>query len=93
MRQYLKSARHRAARFAAGMATSDVEALIDEINTGRDPAKSDIAIFNGASIYIIKAGSQTLTANPGNWIVKMPDGSLDVHADADFCSNYCAAAS
>lgn len=89
-KQYLKSTVYRAARFAVGMSDADAEALCLELNTGRDATMSN-CFFNGSVIIINRPGNAPLTVNRGNWIVRMPDGSLDVHADADFCTNFCAA--
>ena len=93
LKQYLSSTRHRATRFAAGMSPMDAEALCLEVNAGCDPAKSDFLFFNGAALSVIKPGGATLTVSPGNWVVVSPEGSLEVHADADFCSKFCPAAS
>jgi hypothetical protein len=95
---YRSSTLHRAAQFTTGMAAADAEALCTEHNKGRDPAKSDFCIYNGASIFVIRppgvfTTSGMLTAEPGNWIVRMPDDSLEVHADADFCTRFCPASS
>ena len=91
LRTYHSSAVHRAGRFTAGMSDADAEALCLDFNRGRDTGQTDIAIYNGSEIFIKKTNGQTLAAQPGNWIVRMPDESLDVHADADFCSNFCPA--
>jgi hypothetical protein len=93
LKEYRAAAVHRAGQFSAGMAPADVEMLVDEINRGRDPARDAVCVFNGAAIFITKPGAAALTASPGNWIVMSPDGTLGIHADADFCSAYCAAAS
>jgi len=74
------------------MSTAD-EKLCLELNSGHDASKTDFCGYNGSVIIITKPGGQTLTANPGNWVVILPDGSLDVRADADFCSNFCPATS
>ena len=94
LKKYLSSTRYRAAQFAAGMSDADAGALCLEFNAGRDVAKSDICFYNGSSLYVIKppGAGPTLTVEPGNWIVHMPDDSFDVHADADFCSKFCPAA-
>jgi hypothetical protein len=91
-KQYLKSTVYRAARFAVGMADADVEALCMEFNAGRDATMHNV-FYNGAAMMIIRPGSAALTVSPGNWIVRMPDESLDVRADGDFCTNFCPAAS
>jgi hypothetical protein len=70
----------------------DAEALCLELNAGHDATMPN-AFFNGTVIIINRPGTTPLTVNPGNWIVKMPDGSLDVRADADFCQRFCAATS
>jgi hypothetical protein len=92
IKKYLASARHTAAQFTAGMSATDAEAMCFEFNAGRDVTSSDVCFYNGTVIFIIRPGTTPLTVNPGNWIVEMPDGSLDVHADADFCGRFCLAA-
>jgi hypothetical protein len=92
MHEYRKRTIHRAGQFAVGMAAADAEALCLEFNAGRDPSKSAVCFYNGSAIFITgPSPTAPLTVNPGNWIVRMPDDSLDVHADADFCSKFCAA--
>jgi hypothetical protein len=93
--KYLSSTRYRAAQFAVGMTDADAGTLCLELNRGRDFAKNDMVSYNGLTLFVIKSpgAGPTLTVEPGNWIIHMPDGSLDVHADADFCSNFCPATS
>jgi len=90
MKDYLSSAVHSAARFTSGMSAADAEALCLELNAGHDATMTN-AFFNGSVIIINRPGSAALTVSPGNWIVKMPDGSLDVRADGDFCQKFCPA--
>jgi hypothetical protein len=90
-KQYYSSTVHRAGRFSVGMAEADASVLCLDINRGHDSAQSDVCIYNGNAIFIRKINGQILTAEPGNWIVRMPDESLDVHADEDFCKNFCPA--
>jgi hypothetical protein len=81
--EYHSATVHRAGQVAQETA----DALCDDINKGRD-AQSSLAIWNGANIIIYSPGKPQVIAAPGNWIVIMPDGSLAVHADADFRANY-----
>jgi hypothetical protein len=92
IKNYFSSARHTAAQFVVGMSATDAEALCLQFNAGRDVTSSDVCFYNGTLIFIIRPGTTPLTVSPGNWIVMLPDGSLDVHADADFCSKFCPAA-
>jgi hypothetical protein len=86
-KEYRKSTIYRGAQFAVGMSAAEVEALCLEFNAGRDATMTN-CFFNGSVIIINRPGGAPLSANPGNWIVKMPDGSLDVDADADFCGRF-----
>jgi hypothetical protein len=91
-KKYLSATLHRAGQFTVGMPAADIEVLCLDINRGRDPRQSDVCIYNGSDLFIRKTSGQVLTVSPGNWIVRMPDESLDVHADADFCAHFCPAA-
>ena len=88
LKRYYSSTVHNAGQFTAGMSDADAEALCLDFNRGRDTGQSDICIYNGSEIFVKKTNGTTLTAQPGNWIVRMPDESLDIHADADFCQRF-----
>jgi hypothetical protein len=92
MKEYLAATRHRAAQFGPVMTVADAEALCAELNAGRDPNRDAVCVFNGSAIYIMQPGQAAELVPAGNWIVIMPNGTMDIHADADFCSNFCSAA-
>jgi hypothetical protein len=88
MIEYRSAAVHRAAQFTIGNA----EALCLEFNAGRDPSEGDFCFFNGWEIFVLDPSRTVrLTASPGNWLIRMPDDSLEVHADADFQQRFCPA--
>jgi hypothetical protein len=90
LKDYYAATVYRAAQFAVGIAAADAEQLCLALNSGRDPSKDYFALFNGSVIYIAGPGKTPLTVSRGNWIVGLPDGSMDVHADADFQASFVA---
>jgi hypothetical protein len=91
LKSYYAAAVFSAVQFAVGMAPADAAALCTALNQGRDVSKNDFAVFNGSVIFIMgPSHAQPLTAEPGNWIVIEPSGSMDVHADADFQASFVA---
>ena len=90
LKDYYAATVYSAARFAVGMSAADAEALCAAISSGRDPSKSTVCMFNGSSIYVMAPGQAPSPVPPSNWIVAMPDGSMTVHADADFQSSFVA---
>ena len=90
LKDYYSSTVYRAAQFAVGMAATDAYAMLAQINAGRDPAKDHFAQYNGSTMFITRPGAAELTVEPGNWVVMMPDGTMQAHATGEFGSLFVA---
>ncbi|SHG90620.1 hypothetical protein [Bradyrhizobium erythrophlei] len=90
LKTYYAATLYPAGQFVAGMSAADAEALCAAISSGRDPSKSAVCFYNAASIYVIQSGQAPVQVPVNNWIVAMPDGTISVHADADFKASFVA---